>query len=146
MDRGYYSETLMKNLIDNGLNYIFRVSKNLKLVDKLNKSESNDLLVKNNGINSRIVKYTIHKEPYYLLTNLLNTNKYNLEYLKISYKLRWTIETDFKYSKYYLSLKSISSKNLNNIKQDIALIIYKIIYQLKQKYFVFSHTQFYRNY
>ena len=45
---------------------------------------------------------TDNNDPYYLLTNLINKNEYTYNDLKILYKKRWSVETDFMYTKHYL--------------------------------------------
>jgi hypothetical protein len=44
-----------------------------------------------------------------------------IDYLKNIYWKRWTIEINFRYSKYNLSLKNLQSKNENTIRQDILI-------------------------
>ena len=126
VDRGYYDEKLLKILIDNGLYVVFRMKKNLNLIKKLDKTNNNDIIVKhyindNKYMNMRLLKYKINKETYYLYTNLLDNKKYNFEYLQLLYKNRWGVETDFRYSKYYLMLNNIRLKSINMVKQTICI-------------------------
>ena len=44
----------------------------------------------------RIVKYLINKDPYYILTNLIDKDKYSYQYLQQAYKGRWTVVWRFK--------------------------------------------------
>ncbi len=126
VDRGYYDEKLLKILIDNGLYVVFRMKKNLNLIKKLDKTNNNDIIVKhyindNKYMSMRLLKYKINKETYYLYTNLLDNKKYNFEYLQLLYKNRWGVETDFRYSKYYLMLNNIRLKSINMVKQTICI-------------------------
>lgn len=124
MDAGYYSNDILNTLVDRKIDSIFRLSKNYKMVKKLIKSDINDIIIKmvtntGNIINFRLIKYTVGKNNYYIGTTLL---KYTVESLKLLYKQRWLVETDFFYSKYYHGLKTIKSKNLHNVEHDIMSI------------------------
>ena len=113
MDRGYYSDKLLKILNNLGINYIFRLKNNFNIVKNL---ESNDYTFIEDNIEKRVIKYKIKDEDYYLLTNLFNKT---LEELKEDYWSRWEIEINFKKTKYNLSLNNIKSKNENSLKQEI---------------------------
>ncbi len=125
MDRGYYSDELLQNIIDKKLNVLFRLKDNYKFVKDFINLNVNDhefnykFKNKKDAVRMRLIKYKIRKETYYLLTNLIDKNKYGLEYLKDLYKKRWEVETDFKYSKLYLSLENINSRKINQTKQDV---------------------------
>ena len=113
MDRGYYSDNLLKILNNLGINYIFRLKTNFNIVKNL---ENNDYTFTEDNIEKRVIKYTIKNEDYYLLTNLFNKT---IEELKENYWSRWEIEINFKKTKYNLSLNNIKSKNENSLKQEI---------------------------
>jgi hypothetical protein len=113
MDRGYYSDKLLKILNNLGINYIFRLKTNLNIVKNL---ENNDYTFTEDNIEKRVIKYRIKDKDYYLLTNLFNKT---LKELKENYWSRWEIEINFKKTKYNLSLNNIKSKNENSLKQEI---------------------------
>ena len=153
-DRGYYSDELIKILSEKGIKFIFRIKNEYKMTKQLikeNKDEINyNVKVKKVNYPVRCIKYNIdlvedekkshYKYPkngtYYVCTNLNNT--YNISDISILYHDRWSIETDFRFSKYDLSLSEITSKTLSNVKQDIQihnfiLIIAGYIYTLISK-------------
>lgn len=113
-DRGYYSLDLMNLLNVRGINYVFRVKATLNDVKQLILSQQQQLIICDN----KIVTYYVPngKEPYYLLTNLLDTSISDLSDL---YADRWSIETHFKRAKYYTSLLNINSKQLSSLLRDI---------------------------
>lgn len=126
MDRGYFGNELVTNLANLNVNFIFRLSINYNFVKTFIKSKSKDETINydingdNEKIKLRIIEYEIDNNKYYIGTNLLDKNKYDIDYLKNIYWKRWQIEVDFRHSKYDLSLKELKSKNINKIKQDIA--------------------------
>lgn len=124
-DRGYYSYELLDKLLERNINFVFRLKKSSIFVVNHDKRKK-DYTVTYNGRDDkcrtlRVIKYTEHTEPYYLLTNLTNKNKYTYADLKKLYKKRWLVETDFLYAKHYLSMNHLNSKKESTIKQDIAL-------------------------
>jgi hypothetical protein len=125
-DRGYYSEDLMNTLDNKKIDYIFRLKKNLNIVNFLKDNNLNEYIYTVNNKNYKIVNYKVHEdgEEYYLLTTLLNKN---LEELKDLYKKRWSIETHFKEAKYTTSLKELNSKSLDEFLKEINMHNYVYI-------------------
>jgi hypothetical protein len=124
MDRGYFSNEILMLLINNNINCIFRLKKNLNILGELiNIEEENeitiDVLNDKNTIKFRIIKYYIENKYYYLGTTIYNKD---ISYFKYLYWKRWKIEINFRYSKYNLSLKTLKSKTFNGIKQDVLII------------------------
>ena len=70
----------------------------------------------NEVIKFRIITYKIGDNDYFLGTTIMN---HRVEYFKDIYWKRWNIETNFRESKYLLSLNNINSKSENKVKQDI---------------------------
>jgi hypothetical protein len=131
-DRGYYSNELIKILTDKGIHYIFRMKKDSKMVKELNKTDlkslKQDIIIKNNTIPVRVVKYEIEplktnvrapkNNMYYVLTSLMN---HDILMLKNLYHSRWSIETSFRFAKMSLTLNDIVSKTEENVMQDIVV-------------------------
>lgn len=124
MDRGYYSEDFLKILSERNQKFIFRLRKNLKILDKFKKKpNSNQITANVNGIKMKVVKFVIRtpedkNEIYYIGTNIYNKS---VEYFKDTYWKRWKTETNFKQAKHYLSLFQLKSKTENKMLQDIAI-------------------------
>jgi hypothetical protein len=129
-DRGYFSKDLMKKLIGNKIDFIFRLPKSNGYC-KMLKSNQNELVLNNIKIvkyefknsNEYVKKYKkneVNYETYYVLTSLID-NKYSIKYLKDLYHKRWNVETNFRYCKYYTSLGRINSKSVKYINQDIQI-------------------------
>jgi hypothetical protein len=143
-DRGYYSNELVKILSDKGIKFVFRVKNELKMVKQLIKEKENDINynVKFNKFNIpvRCIRYIIHltedqkkyhyhypeSGEYYICTNL--DSEFTIEKIINLYHDRWSIETNFRYAKYNLTLSEIKSKKLLNVKQDILIHNFILIY------------------
>jgi hypothetical protein len=152
MDRGYYSKILLEKFINIGVDPIFRIPKGLTIVKTfidLNKDDYVfDFEINHQKIiKFRIIKYKINKEMYYIGTTLINKQVYTLLNIINLYKKRWTVETDFKYSKYNLSLESLSSKSTNLIKQDIYVHNFILIFEsfIRNSYFIDDNEKFKMN-
>jgi Transposase DDE domain len=129
-DRGYFSEKLMDILTKNKINFVFRI-KNTSKYSKMLKGDINDKIIDN----VRVIKYELKSsaqytkkykkheeltEDYYLLTSLTD-KKYAINFFQEVYHKRWTVETNFRFCKYYASLGRIKSKSINFVKQDIQI-------------------------
>jgi two-component sensor histidine kinase len=121
-DRGYYSFEMIDRLSNRFQNYIFRVKNNLKIIDSLVRSGRDELVFIKNQHPMRIVRYTINPkndyqfigqsdkiklklktlnvkgkdQTYYLVTSLVDSDKYPLSKLKELYHRRWSIEEYYK--------------------------------------------------
>lgn len=125
MDRGYYSHSLLCNLLNLKLNVVFRVKSNYNFVKEFNKLNKKDATINykldnTKTIKMRVINYTINTKTYYLLTNLINSNKYNFDYFKDIYKKRWKVETNFRHSKYNISMNNIKIKRIQHASNIIA--------------------------
>ena len=72
----------------------------------------------NKIIKIRVIKYFIDDTEYYLCTTIYNKS---INYFIDLYWKRWKVETNFKQSKYDLSMLQLKSKNKNSINQDISI-------------------------
>ena len=98
---------------------IFRLKKTLKILKELQTNENIfDKIVKVNGIKFRVLKYVINSKDYFIGTTIFDKN---LEYIKSIYWDRWKVETNFKHSKYNLSMANLKSKSKNKLFQDISI-------------------------
>ena len=120
MDRGYYSDDLLKQIYDQNFDAVFRIKNNSKFVKQLNNNNETVInkVIDGKNIKVKIVHYTINKEEYYICSTLIDKS---VAFFKELYWKRWNIETDFRHLKYDLSLASIQSKSINIIKQDVAV-------------------------
>ena len=71
-----------------------------------------------NPIRFRIMKYEIDNKYYYIGTTIFN---HKIQYFKKLYHDRWCIETNFRESKYILSLVNLTSTKENELIQDIQI-------------------------
>jgi Transposase DDE domain len=120
MDRGYYSENLLFSLNKEGIKVIFRLKKNMlmvkKIIEKGQASMNTNVIHNNESIEFRIITYQINNNNYFLGTTIMN---HKVNYFKDLYWKRWSVEINFRESKYLLSLDNILSKNPTKVKQDI---------------------------
>lgn len=117
-DRGYPSYDLLKQLDDEGINYVIRISIKWEYVKYINKKNINDKIFFDthplyNKTQTRIIKYCIDSTDYYILTNLFD-EKYDV--IKNLYAERWSVET------FYDKFKNCSCGSFKNIKTEEALI------------------------
>jgi hypothetical protein len=150
-DRGYYSLDLMTKMFDLNNDFLFRIKKNLKIVNVLNTVD--DLIIEISGRKVRIFQYKIrnknkkivrfvkdidHSKPpkaflddkitsYYLLTSLLDQTQYPIEKLKELYHQRWSIEENYKKIKGQLNFGQYHSKKLEGIECEICVQQFIII-------------------
>jgi hypothetical protein len=87
-----------------------------------NKTKKNDtcVVIKYgvDRINFRIIKYTIDDKLYCLRTTIHDEG---IEYFRNIYWKRWKVETNFKYSKYNLSMNNIKSKSKESMIRNIRI-------------------------
>jgi len=138
MDRGYYSENLLFLLNDKGLHPIFRLKKSMlvvkQIIEKGQTSMNTNIVRNNKSIKFRIVTYTINDNKYYLGTTIMN---HTVSYFKDLYWKRWSVEINFRESKYLLSLNNILSRNQIKVRQDI--YIHNILFLIHS--FIKNHIQ-----
>jgi len=91
-DRGYYSDQFCNELLNIGVNCIFRCKNNTKIFSTLDFESSEFINSKHNKYN--LFKYKINNEQYNILSTL-NVN-FNINDIKNLYHLRWKTETYFK--------------------------------------------------
>lgn len=126
-DRGYYSKKMVNDLFLLGIKFIFRMKENSDFIKKINKNKNDgykwiDVKYNNTSIKCKIVKYTIDKNPYYLLTNVFNKS---VKELSDFYWERWSCETDFRTIKYnIINNNRIRSKTKKQVELDVKFIFF----------------------
>jgi hypothetical protein len=129
LDRGYFSIHLVYTLSQHQIYVVCRLKENMSAIKYMIKNNVSSLIKPiqylNNSINFKYIWYKIQKgnktKNYFIGTTLINAT---INELQILYHKRWSIETHFFMSKYYLSLNHITSKLLLHIKQDIILHLF----------------------
>lgn len=120
MDRGYYSKKLLSALVEKGIEVVFRMQVSSLLIKELIKKGQESMKTSINyndkEIAIRIITYKINDVDYYLLTTIMN---HTPAYFKELYWQRWNLETNFRESKYVLSMNNILSRSENKVQQDI---------------------------
>ena len=109
MDRGYFSAALLQILTNAGIKVIFRMSMVPNCVKKFAKSNKNDIITTvtcedGSFIKFRLIKYYIGKKVYFLGTTIMNKT---VAYFKDIYWKRWSVEINFRESKYLTSLDNV---------------------------------------
>ena len=120
-DRGYYSYDLLNTLDVTSNEYCFRVQKkaNKEIIDFVNDPDRTDDIVFINDIKVRLTKVELDNgETEYLLSSLLDFEKYTKAELKQLYHLRWGIEEQYKDIKHAITIENFSGKSPEFIKQD----------------------------
>jgi len=110
-DKGYVSKKLFGCMDKNNLLYICRLRDNSSYI-----SGKDDVIVEENGIKIRIIKYVINNKSYYMATNVYD---YSISLIKQIYHDRWQIEEYFKYIKQNMNLAKINEKREKDIKKTI---------------------------
>ena len=123
-DRGYFSQELVSHFIRRNIGFILRMKNSYKPTKDLITSGKTDTLIQYQLCDKtfttlRMITYKIGINDYYLLTTLIDVNKYPLVYIQDKYHLRWDIESDFRYDKSYLMMDQLTSKSKQFIEQDI---------------------------
>lgn len=107
-DRGFPSKEVISELEEMGLQYVFRIKKNNPYIDKQRNDYSFLMLGENNDqYPVRVVHYLKNDNDYYLLTNLINKDKWPLITLAQIYTKRWAIEELFKLIKENLKMSNL---------------------------------------
>lgn len=116
-DRGYFSEELIRCLIQKKIKFVIRMVKSSLLVKNLQTLKSNDELnIVYNSLMVRTIKYKINETDYYLCTNIFTIN---IHHLKNIYHKRWTIEEFYKTIKNELKGNKLNCNNLNKNLQNL---------------------------
>ena len=110
-DKGYVSKKLFERMDNSNLLYICRLRDNSSYI-----SGKDDVIVEENGIKIRIIKYVINNKSYYMATNVYD---YSISLIKQIYHDRWQIEEYFKYIKQNMNLAKINEKREKDIKKTI---------------------------
>jgi len=66
----------------------------------------------------RLIRITVKKKVYYLMTNLLDTQRYPVPAFKALYHKRWQIEEGYKRQKSWLEIENFTGKSVLSVRQD----------------------------
>ena len=123
VDRGYYSNDLIKVLSDKNISVIFRMKKDFVQCQKLLKTQEKFIRYDNDKqlTNCESVIKTKKKEETYIFLSNFQTSVVKIAEL---YNLRWKVETFFGYLKSQLEAKYLKSSNFDNCKQEVYSKIY----------------------
>ena len=66
----------------------------------------------------RLMRITVKNKVYYLITNLLDTQRYPVQAFKALYHLRWQIEEGYKRQKSWLEIENFTGKSVFSVQQD----------------------------
>ncbi len=66
----------------------------------------------------RLIRITVKKKVYFLMTNLLDTQRYPVNAFKALYHLRWQIEESYKRQKSWLEIENFTGKSVLSVRQD----------------------------
>jgi len=66
----------------------------------------------------RLIRITVKKQTYILITNLLDTATYRIADFKALYHLRWQIEEAYKRQKSWLEIENFSGLSVLSVEQD----------------------------
>jgi hypothetical protein len=66
----------------------------------------------------RLIRITVKKNVYYLMTNLLDTQRYPVQAFKALYHKRWQIEEGYKRQKSWLEIENFTGKSVLSVRQD----------------------------
>ncbi len=120
-DRGYFSKKILKTLIDTSNQFCFRVQRKAckEVIDFVKTTDKVDEIVLINDTKVRLTKVLLETgEIEYLLSSLLDKEKYSQQALKSLYNKRWKIEEQYKDIKYAISMENFSGKSYEFVKQD----------------------------
>ena len=149
LDALYFSDKFANILYDKNLNFISRMKISSLHLTKFNiENKKNNFIddyevMTNKNNKLRIISYKINNKIYHLATNLLDKEKYKVDYFKNAYKKRWDVEIYIKITKVNTNLETLRNKKDKKIELDIKKIllvtmIYNYIILLYKKY---SKTQ-----
>lgn len=135
-DRGYNAFWLYALHIKNKTAFCMRAKANKNLLVKefieSNKKEDVVMFIPNNPskrtcreknipiapIKLRLVRVELKNEVEVLITNLLDSDKYDVSVFKSLYHLRWGIEENYKRLKQWVEIENFSGKSALSVQQD----------------------------
>lgn len=141
-DAGYYSEELLKKLVELEIGFIFRLPCSNLFSKNLTKQNKDDMITtfkisKNENINVRALQYQLtssnelcktrnvknlhNVEDYFILTSLTDSNEYTLEKIKTLYHKRWNVETYFRQLKYCTAYDRVNYKSIKMVQKMLAV-------------------------
>ncbi len=66
----------------------------------------------------RLIRITVKNNVYFLITNLLDTQRYSVQAFKALYHLRWQIEEGYKRQKSWLEIENFTGQSVLSVQQD----------------------------
>ena len=150
LDRGYSKLTFMDKLADR-TNFVIRLTKNLLIHKKFMKANKNSMIIKHNGYDVKLIKYSVDEKTRNIIKDryknnnneeddnkvfVIATNLTKLSFNQITqlYKKRWSIEVCNKYIKSNFNIRHIvkqynSSQTINKILfyTSLSVLLYNII-------------------
>ncbi len=125
LDRGYCDSQLLSHILDYGHHFCVRLKSNLKISKKFRKMGVSDAILPFNLIKNddgsarkvRLVRYSIGKETYTLMTTLLDPAVSLLNLFDL-YHQRWEIEESYKVKKCRLKIEEVRGLTAENVRQD----------------------------
>src|SRR6185295_10639133 len=147
-DMGYYSkEFIRKFSLNKNNDFVIRVPIKPNYILKFNASGETDKVIPFEGRTVRLVKYFMKdhefecskdlttgrvkivraSKPYFLITSLLDKEKFPLEKLKEFYHKRWSIEEYYKIVKKKFPSGTFHSKSIKGIECEIQAVRFIVI-------------------
>lgn len=125
-DRGFPSIELFSFLIDNGIHFLMRASKNYsnQIIEAKEEDQIITMRYHEKAYKIRVVRFLLSSgEEEILLTTLLD-KKYSVEDLKKLYFIRWKTEINYDVLKNRLEIENFTSNSKIAIEQDFHATIY----------------------
>lgn len=150
LDRGYSKLTFMDKLADR-TNFVIRLTKNLLIHKKIVKANKNSMIIKHNGYDVKLIKYSVDEKTRNIIKDRYKNNnneeddnkvfviatnltKLSFNQITLLYKKRWSIEVCNKYIKSNFNIRHIvkqynSSQTINKILfyTSLSVLLYNII-------------------
>jgi len=125
-DRGYPSFELIKELEDQGINYLMRVKTKFNNdIDAQTASDGYVRLVKDDEfVDVRVIKFTLDSGELEMLITNIDDGRLGINAFKRLYFLRWPIETKYDIVKNKLQLENFTSRTVEGVEQDFYAVMY----------------------
>ncbi len=123
-DRGYFGKIFLREVIQTGCHFCFRVQSNAcrEVIHFINSSHIDIISyidVEGEKIKVRLTKIMLDSgKEEYLVTSLFDTKTFTIARLKALYNLRWGVEEQYKDMKYAICVENFIGKKPNSIKQE----------------------------
>jgi len=123
-DRGYFGRLFLREVIQTGCQFCFRVQSNAcrEVILFINSSHTDTIAyidVEGEKIKVRLTKIMLDSgKEEYLVTSLFDTKTFTIARLKALYNFRWGVEEQYKDMKYAICVENFIGKKPNSIKQE----------------------------